>query len=691
MPDEFIGKRFGGYEIRDLIGRGGMAAVYRAQQISMNRIVALKLLPRHFATDETYLQRFTREVEIVARLEHRAIVPVYDYGEEDDQPYIVMRYLAGGSVDDLLREGPLATERLLAIVEQMGPALDYAHSKQVLHRDLKPSNVLLDETGGAFLTDFGIARILGENSTPTITTQGVVGTPSYMSPEQAQGKDLDGRSDIYSLGVMLFEMATGRRPFEADTPYSIAVMQVTTPPPLPRSLLPTLHPGLEAVILKALRKQREERYPDAAGLLEALHNALKAPAELFEHTQSAPPMLDETLPLPSPEDAAAYTVPARPMLTELPAPVSAPIPPAAPVYAPPTTPPLPAPSVHLTPSGAYPRVPRRKRRGGNLWFSLGIGVLIGFVLLGILFFILGVALGLIGLPGRVETTILPFGVPPTNTAAPNALVPVPLSGQLVYSAERDGNIDLYIRDLITDEETRLTENPGPDVAPSASPDGQWIAFASERDGDYDIYVVDTEGNRSRRLTTNNADDFTPAWSPDSQTIIFASDTLGDGATGLYQIPLEGGEAELVYTDGERNAQPRWIGEWLYFVRGSPADASTWELYRLQAGSTEAERITLNTVRDAWPAPALPASIVYSTDGDGESAVWRMGADGSDPQVLFDGPGFDWGGAVSPDGAWLAFTSDQDGRDQVYLTPVDGGTPQQITGSEQGAFGVAWLP
>ncbi|HYO87395.1 MAG TPA: protein kinase, partial [Candidatus Limnocylindrales bacterium] len=113
MPDEFIGKRFGGYEIRDLIGRGGMAAVYRAQQISMNRIVALKLLPRHFATDETYLQRFTREVEIVARLEHRAIVPVYDYGEEDDQPYIVMRYLAGGSVDDLLREGPLATERLL--------------------------------------------------------------------------------------------------------------------------------------------------------------------------------------------------------------------------------------------------------------------------------------------------------------------------------------------------------------------------------------------------------------------------------------------------------------------------------------------------------------------------------------------------------------------------------------------------
>lgn len=690
MPDEFIGKKFGGYEIRDLIGRGGMAAVYRAQQISMNRIVALKLLPRHFATDESYLQRFTREVEIVARLEHRAIVPVYDYGEEDDQPYIVMRYLAGGSVDDVLREGPLSSERLLAIVEQIGPALDYAHQKQVLHRDLKPSNVLLDETGGSFLTDFGIARILGDNSTPTITTQGVVGTPSYMSPEQAQGKDLDGRSDIYSLGVMMFEMATGRRPFEADTPYSIAVMQVTTPPPLPRSLYPDIHPGLEAVILKCMNKQRADRYPDAAALVEALRSALSAPAESFEFTQAAAAMLDDTLPLPSPEDAVDYTVPAPPMLAELP-PVAAPIAPAAPVYGPPTTPPLPAPPVPLTPSGAYPRVRKPKRRGGGVWFSLGVGVLIGFVLLGILFFILGVALGVIGLPGRVETTVLPFGAA-TNTAIPNALVPIPLEGQLVYSAERDGNIDLYTRDLITDEEVRLTENPGPDVAPSASPDGQWIAFASKRDGDYDIYVVDTQGQRSRRLTNNNVDDFTPGWSPDSQTIIFASDTQGDGATGLYQIPIDGGEAELVYSDGERNAQPRWIGEWLYFVRGSPADASTWDLFRLRAGSSEAEPITLNTVRDAWPAPALPLGIVYSTTGEGEGSVWRMGADGSDPAVLFDGPGFDWGGVVSPDGAWLAFTSDQDGSDQVYIMPISGddNAPQLVTSGGEGAFGVEWM-
>jgi TolB protein len=311
------------------------------------------------------------------------------------------------------------------------------------------------------------------------------------------------------------------------------------------------------------------------------------------------------------------------------------------------------------------------------------------VLLGIVFVVVGLAIGIIGPPGRVETTIIPFGADVGPTEA-NALVPIPLSGQLVYSAERDGNIDLFTRDLITDEETRLTQNPGPDVSASASPDGQWIAFASNRDGDFDIYLMDAQGEGSRRLTSNNIDDTTPAWTPDSQSIIFASDTRGDGATDLYQMSIDGGEPELLYGDGERNAQPRWIGEWLYFVRGAPADASTWDLYRLQAGDTEPERITLNTVRDAWPAPALPIGIVYSTDGAGESAVWRMSADGSDAAVVYDGPGFDWGGAVSPDGAWVAFTSDENGADQIYLLPITGGEPQQVTSAASGAFGVTWM-
>ncbi|MBZ0286800.1 MAG: serine/threonine protein kinase, partial [Anaerolineae bacterium] len=217
MTDNLIGKQIGGYEILDVIGHGGMATVYRSQQVSMNRVVAIKVLPKQFVTDDTYIQRFQREVEIAAKLEHRNIVPVHDYGQYEGQPYIIMRYMNGGSVDDLLRRGPLDVDKILDVVEQIAPALDFAHSKNVLHRDLKPSNILLDDDGGAYLTDFGIARVLGEQQGATITTQGVVGTPSYMSPEQAQGHPLDNRSDVYSLGVTIFEMATARRPFQSDT------------------------------------------------------------------------------------------------------------------------------------------------------------------------------------------------------------------------------------------------------------------------------------------------------------------------------------------------------------------------------------------------------------------------------------------------------------------------------------------
>ena len=208
--DNLIGKTINGYQVESVIGRGGMAAVYRAQQVSMGRTVALKVLPQQYLDDDTYIQRFQREVAIISRLEHRNIVPVYDYGEYEGQPYIVMRHMSSSSVDNLLKNGPLSVEKVLEIIQQIAPALDYAHAKSVLHRDLKPSNILLDDEGAAYLTDFGIARVLGEGAGSPIPPQGVVGTPAYMSPEQGQGRPLDGRSDVYALGVVLFELLTGR-------------------------------------------------------------------------------------------------------------------------------------------------------------------------------------------------------------------------------------------------------------------------------------------------------------------------------------------------------------------------------------------------------------------------------------------------------------------------------------------------
>jgi serine/threonine protein kinase len=269
-----IGATIGGYTIREEIGRGGMATVYRAHQLSMDRDVALKVLPPELLNQATSLDRFKREASIVARLEHRAIVPVHDYGEYQGIPYLVMRYMEGGSVDDMLVAGPISPERTLQIALQIAPALDYAHRQGVLHRDLKPSNILLDANGDAYLTDFGIARLMGRNTEP-LTTTGVVGTPSYMSPEQAQGHELDGRSDVYALGVVLFEMLTGVRPFEGETPYSVAVKHVTEPPPSPCVINPALSRAVENVLFKALEKKPENRYQTATALAEALKHAIE--------------------------------------------------------------------------------------------------------------------------------------------------------------------------------------------------------------------------------------------------------------------------------------------------------------------------------------------------------------------------------------------------------------------------------
>ncbi|MBZ0297697.1 MAG: serine/threonine protein kinase [Anaerolineae bacterium] len=365
MADELIGKVIGGYEVLGVIGYGGMASVYRAQQVSMKRIVALKVLPRQFVSDDTYMQRFNREVEIVSKLEHRSIVPVYDYGQFEGQPYIIMRYMSGGSVDDMLRSGPLDIDSCISIVEQIAPALDYAHSKDILHRDLKPSNILLDDDGGAYLTDFGIARIIGQQAGATITTQGVVGTPSYMSPEQAQGQPLDGRSDVYSLGITLFEMATGTRPFQSDTPYSIAVMQVTTPPPSPRSFNQSIPLAVEQVIYTALKKKREERYGTAMLLCDALKHTANG-GQIYN--------VHDTQPGGIPKPTRPVSVNAQPSV-------------------------LPPPALYPTgnaassrvSSNAVPAVNKRRRgkpRGDSLMMSAAVGGLLGCGLLTIIVIIL---------------------------------------------------------------------------------------------------------------------------------------------------------------------------------------------------------------------------------------------------------------------------------------------------------------
>lgn len=270
-PDALIGANLGQFTILEEIGRGGMATVYSAMQQSMNRKVAVKILPHHFMHDPDFLERFEREVEVISHLEHPHILPIYDYGEADGVPFIAMRFLGGGSMAQMVRRGVPQLNDLVKPFQQIAEALDYAHQQGIIHRDLKPGNIMLDEHGNAYLSDFGIARVMGSN----LTGSAIIGTPAYMSPEQAHGINIDSRSDIYSLGIVLFELITGREPYQAETPMSLLMMHINEPVPPIADFRDGVPPVIQDVINTATAKNPDERYPSSSELAQAFKEALK--------------------------------------------------------------------------------------------------------------------------------------------------------------------------------------------------------------------------------------------------------------------------------------------------------------------------------------------------------------------------------------------------------------------------------
>ncbi len=267
------GANVGPYQVMEQLGQGGMASVYKAYHAALDRYVALKVLHQAFNGDSTFISRFQREARVVARLEHSNIVPVYDYAEHEGRPYLVMKFIEGDTLKARLNQGPLSAVEIEQVVDSVGSALAYAHRQGVLHRDIKPSNVLISTDGVIYLADFGLARI-AQDGESTLSADSIMGTPQYISPEQAMGKkDLDNKTDIYSLGVMLYEMVVGRVPFTADTPFSIIHDHIYSPLPLPRVVNSTVPEAVERVLMKALAKDRLDRYESVEILMDAFKQA----------------------------------------------------------------------------------------------------------------------------------------------------------------------------------------------------------------------------------------------------------------------------------------------------------------------------------------------------------------------------------------------------------------------------------
>ncbi len=282
------GRTLGHYQLLERIGEGGMATVYKAYQPSLDRYVAVKVLPTYLVYDPTFAVRFQREARAIARLNHPNILPVYDSGQEGDLSYIVMRYVEAGTLRERLGE-PLDLKTVLEIISQVGEALDYAHQEGVIHRDVKPSNVLMDRGKWALLSDFGMAKIVEASVQLTKTGVGV-GTPAYMSPEQGQGITVDTRSDVYSLGVMLHEMLTGQVPYDAETPMAVVIKHITAPLPSPREINPGIPRPVEQVMLKALAKDPADRFQSVGQMVEALKRAVAEAAVAAEVAPPPPPV-----------------------------------------------------------------------------------------------------------------------------------------------------------------------------------------------------------------------------------------------------------------------------------------------------------------------------------------------------------------------------------------------------------------
>lgn len=667
-----------------------MAAVYKAYQPGVDRIVAIKVLPKQLAADPEFLGRFDQEAKMLAQLQHPHILPVFDYGKANDYTYIVMPLLTNGSLSDRLHGQSLPFTETIKIISQIGDALDYAHSRGVIHRDIKPSNVLLDERNNCLLSDFGIARMYEATSRFT-ATGGIIGTPAYMSPEQGRGEKIDQRSDIYSLGVVLYELATGRVPYQAETPIAVIFKHIEGPLPPPRTINPNLSQQIEQVILKAMAKNPEDRFATAGEFVQALQNASITNTNKIPATEVVPP---------------------------------------------------PTPLPHLD------SISESEDKKTSRWIFIALAGLLLLLIISGLWAIFGrdrdivadspptstqtalanmeeggeiigeadaspaptqTATQIISDPetsdssilepstetGLADETATPTSLPPSPVPEPTSTptnIPTPTAvsylAENLIAYEVEANNSWHILLISPEGEGRrlLPGAPTNNRVANFAPDGEQIAFRAMVNGVWQVFTMRVDGEDLRQITNGSGNNYEANWSPDGKQFAFISDR--DGNKELYLMNIDGSNQVRFTINEGRDDDPSWSpdGEWIVFEseRNGRSD-----VYKIRADGSDLTRLTLDRTWNATPAWSLDGEWIAFVSGEnGQEHIWIMHPDGSaQRQLTIDGT-LNHRPAWSPDSTQIAIASNRDGDMEIWMMKADGSSPSQLT-TEGGAINPAW--
>jgi serine/threonine protein kinase len=646
MTDSLTGKVLGRYHLLEKIGEGGMAVVYKALDTTLERHVAVKVILPYRELSEKFLARFKREAKALAKLSHPNILKIFDYGEQDNLPYLAMEYISGGTLKDTFTGKPIPWQRSAQILIPIARALEAAHAQGIIHRDVKPSNILMANGHDPMLSDFGIAKIIeGDEETHDLTGSGVgIGTPDYMAPEQGVGK-ADERSDIYALGTVFYQMITGRLPYNADTPMAVMLKKSTDPLPRPKQFVPDLPPAVENVLLKALARDPNNRY-----------KSMKEFDASLERLNSKGDTL-ETIPFDKFFDPD-HTFSAEPV---------------------------------------KPKLPSWALAGGIAFLCFG-ALIVGAFSLGWMFRPDGGEEPTQVADSSSNPTEPPLSQPALDQSSDSISSPeptpttAPANGKwIAFNSRIGGNSDIYIVDTNGNNLTQLTTGSAHDLYPSWSPDGAQLVYQTNEGGDQEVAIIGISGGSSYNLTNNGCNDWGPVWSPDGDWIVFYSDC--DGERNIYKMRTDGSDrTQLTFTSGANSWFPAWSADGRKITFSSNRSGKYY-IYSIDANGGNETQLARGCVSYYSPDGS---QILYGVYCDDTDELWLMNADGSDQQPITDG--YECKNATwSPDGTNIVFQrskTTKDGPFQLYIMELDNPDPSNwilVTDYDVNGGSPVWQP